>query len=384
MRNKSIDEMINDLGYILLNEYTNKWNQKMVSIQDAIGYKYDVEFNSLMIGSIPDFVGVNNPHSLENIKLWLRLNRPEFDLCDDNTYKGATNKLNFFHNSTECQEYFISDWSKIYGGRGCAICRGYQVGKYNNLAYLRPDLVEEWNYEKNELRPEEITVSSGKKVWWICEECDYDDWFVPVYNRTNGNGCPSCAGRVVSDRNRLSILYPEISSEWHPTKNGNLTPHDVSYGIAKKIWWLCSKGHEYLSSINSRTSKESGCKQCSDERQESTIATELKFYFANNYHAKNEYKILRNSETNYWLPFDIYIPAGSDSYINGYYIEIHGRQHYEFSVYHHKTIKEFEDSQHRDKIKKKFARKNGIYIEIDLRKIRTVEEATNFVESALN
>ena len=31
--------------------------------------------------------------------------------------------------------------------------------------------------------------------------------------------------------------YPHLVKEWHPTKNGDLTPKDVTYGSNKKVWW---------------------------------------------------------------------------------------------------------------------------------------------------
>ena len=37
-------------------------------------------------------------------------------------------------------------------------------------------------------------------------------------------------------------LYPDLVKEWHPTKNGDLTPNDFTHGSGKKVWWLCPKG----------------------------------------------------------------------------------------------------------------------------------------------
>ena len=39
--------------------------------------------------------------------------------------------------------------------------------------------------------------------------------------------------------------YPELVKEWHPTKNGDLTPRDVTHGSKKKVWWLCQNIHEW-------------------------------------------------------------------------------------------------------------------------------------------
>ena len=44
----------------------------------------------------------------------------------------------------------------------------------------------------------------------------------------------------------------ELLEEWHPTKNANLTPHNVTYGSKKKVWWICKNGHEWQASICDR------------------------------------------------------------------------------------------------------------------------------------
>ena len=59
----------------------------------------------------------------------------------------------------------------------------------------------------------------------------------------------------------MEVLRPELASEWHLTKNGSLTPRDVTIGTHKKIWWKCEKGHEWKATIANR-SKGVGCPQC--------------------------------------------------------------------------------------------------------------------------
>ena len=189
----------------------------------------------------------------------------------------------------------------------------------------------------------------------------------------------------------LAVQRPDIAAEWHPTKNFNLTPKDVTYASGKKVWWLCPNGHEYYSRVADRTNKESGCKTCSNIRQESKIATELKKYILNKYHAKEEYSIFRNPETKYPLPFDIYIFGGKEPKINGVYIEIHSMQHYKLDSWHKQlaeknrttTEEEFEYQKHKDRLKCRFARKHGTYIEVDLRKIKTIEKAIEYVENRI-
>ncbi len=82
-------------------------------------------------------------------------------------------------------------------------------------------------------------------------------WAAPRFN-LRGPSIP------LTDQNRLSLRFPEVAKEWHPTKNGNLTPDDVSFGSKKKIWWQCPLcNDERKASIWSRTyAKNLVCPAC--------------------------------------------------------------------------------------------------------------------------
>jgi hypothetical protein len=56
-----------------------------------------------------------------------------------------------------------------------------------------------------------------------------------------------------SDAYNLYVLRPDIAKEWHPTRNGNPGPKDVTPGSRRKVWWLCEKGHWWLASVRCRT-----------------------------------------------------------------------------------------------------------------------------------
>ena len=108
----------------------------------------------------------------------------------------------------------------------------------NILAIKNPELSKQWHPTLNEdLTPNDVTCYSNKKVWWQCSKNKEHIWKSTIYNRHCGNGCPYCIGRLVSDNNRLSIINPKLSKQWHPTLNGGLTPFDFSYGSSKEIWW---------------------------------------------------------------------------------------------------------------------------------------------------
>ena len=62
----------------------------------------------------------------------------------------------------------------------------------------------------------------------------------------------------------LSESHPELAAQWHPTKNGDLTPDAVSGGSRKKIWWICPEGpdHEWQAVLSNRTLNGTGCPCC--------------------------------------------------------------------------------------------------------------------------
>jgi hypothetical protein len=60
----------------------------------------------------------------------------------------------------------------------------------------------------------------------------------------------------------LKKINPKLAKQWHPTKNGNLTPKDCTPNSNKKVWWICDKGHDWSAKIYNR-SHGSGCPYCS-------------------------------------------------------------------------------------------------------------------------
>jgi hypothetical protein len=83
----------------------------------------------------------------------------------------------------------------------CPICGNKQVlVGYNDLATINPALAAEadgWD-------PKTLTYSSGKMRRWKCSEGHR--WSSTVANRSNGNGCPSCA-KFGFDPNKDGWLY---------------------------------------------------------------------------------------------------------------------------------------------------------------------------------
>lgn len=147
-------------------------------------------------------------------------------------------------------------------GTGCPYCSNKKVLiGYNDLQTINPTLAQEWNHEKNgELKPENFTSNSGTLVWWKCVHGH--EWQAKIMDRNKGNRCPYCSGkRVLKGKNDLQTVNPTLAKEWNHAKNGELTPMDVMPNSDKKVWWLCSKGHEWQATIGHRN-KGRGCPEC--------------------------------------------------------------------------------------------------------------------------
>jgi hypothetical protein len=147
-----------------------------------------------------------------------------------------------------------------YGKTGCPYSAGSKACIDNCLHTINPTLAREWHPTKNDsLTPKDVTPNSAKKVWWVCAKGH--EWEALVHSRNRGTGCPYCAGRAVGAVSYLQTTNPELAREWHPTKNGRLTPKDVAPNSDKKAWWICEKGHEWLATFSNRN-RGRGCPYC--------------------------------------------------------------------------------------------------------------------------
>jgi hypothetical protein len=143
---------------------------------------------------------------------------------------------------------------------GCPYCVGKAACDDNCLQTLNPELSKEWHPTRNgSITPRDVTSKSGKKAWWVCDKGH--EWEASISSRGNGTGCPCCCGKKVCDDNCLKTVNPQLSEEWHPTKNGRLTPKDVTPGSIRKVWWICEKGHEWNATLLNRN-RGSGCPFC--------------------------------------------------------------------------------------------------------------------------
>ncbi len=133
-----------------------------------------------------------------------------------------------------------------------------------DLVTTNPEIAAQWHPSLNgELKPDQVTSGSGKKVWWICGfGHSYAD--SPTHKKS-GRGCPVCSNKqIVEGINDLLTLQPDLARQWNYSKNPALLPTQVSPGSNRKAWWTCDRGHEWESVIASRL-RSSGCPVCSNK-----------------------------------------------------------------------------------------------------------------------
>ena len=70
-----------------------------------------------------------------------------------------------------------------------------KIEKKGRIFDKYPELLKEWNYDKNQnIKPEQIVGKTNKKVWWKCSICG-NEWEASINHRCGGSGCPKCYRR---------------------------------------------------------------------------------------------------------------------------------------------------------------------------------------------
>ena len=257
----------------------------------------------------------------------------------------------------------ISSRSGI-NGNNCPYCAGQLPTEDNNLLVDNPHLCEEWYYEKNDKSPEEYCPNSNQEVWWQCKKGH--EWPALISNRNSKeSGCPYCAGQLPSKENNLFTRDPVLASEWHTTKNGDLTPYDVTVSSNKYAWWKCKEcDHEWYTMINWRSGENgSGCPECNKTSTgEILISSVLDSYSIPN---TSQFRIEECRNKNK-LPFDHAVFGDIEKTDLIFLIEFDGYHHFYpvcfGGISEEMAIKTMKQTQFHDKIKDKYCLDNNIHL----------------------
>ena len=118
---------------------------------------------------------------------------------------------------SKCGNVFCSTIDARKEGGGCLVCfkkkLSEKTSQWNKemvlkssrrLDLARPDLLKEWDYEKNgDLLPSMVSTGSARKVWWKCPICHLS-FQRSILGHVRSLGCPSCKERKPKDSSNIS------------------------------------------------------------------------------------------------------------------------------------------------------------------------------------
>jgi hypothetical protein len=366
--NISIEKFLNSLGYRLVDNYISR-NIPLI-FTDRYGYYYKSLFDNVKHNEIPRLVGKSNPYSIQNIKIWCKLNNKPFKLLSQK-YEGKNIKLQWKCLRCNCSEIFEAIWGSMLANNGCSFCSGKQVGLSNCLATKNPKLASERHPTKNgDLTPYDVTAVSGKRIWWQCNKNSEHEWIDYISNRNKISSCPFCSGKRPSKDYNLLVINPELCEDWDYNKNKK-NPEEYCPNSSEKVYWKCKEcGHEWKVSIYSRNGKsKNGCPECSKSKGEKRCK---EVFISKNYIeiCQDEYdELLSKYNNSYFIPqkafnglkglgggllsYDFYLPKYN------LLIEYQGEQHERYIKGFHKSKKDFEKQIEHDRRKKEYAKQNG-------------------------
>jgi hypothetical protein len=187
----------------------------------------------------------------------------------------ASSKKRVWWQCDSGHEWQVRICTRTFSKYRCPECSKVKAIAFSlpSLAIHSPDLAKQWHPTKNnDLDPSCITAGSSKKVWWLCPANPSHEWEASINNRRKGRGCPYCAKTILNPQDSLLKRFPKIAKQWHPTKNGQCGPSDISYGSQRRVWWQCTENpqHEWQSTVAARTQKgrsnKADCPTCSKSR----------------------------------------------------------------------------------------------------------------------
>ena len=189
------------------------------------------------------------------------------DLTPDNLVAGTDRKLWWICKNCD-HEWMNTGSHRANGSQGCPSCAGkaVHIDGRNSMRNTHPDLALDFHSTMNgDFTPDTVLGGSHNKFWWLCSTCEHE-WQA---DRHSGNQCPACARQAVhSDgSNSMRNTHPKLADEFHPTKNGDLTPDNLLAGTNTRIWWKCSEcSYVWGAPGNSRIDKThqtgSNCPSC--------------------------------------------------------------------------------------------------------------------------
>lgn len=207
--------------------------------------------------------------------------------------------------------YFLTTAAKE-GKLGCPVCSGFEVQSgVNDFETQLPELSKYWDYDLNNVSPNQVYYNSETKYAFICK---HGHRFMrdPSHMRrsvgTSTEGCPVCHGKVIiTGINDLFSLRPDVMNSWVYEKNTELNPKKLAVYSNKTAWFKCvnnSCGREFLSPIDQRCMTIGLCPDCRSKQYSEPEKEIVQLIRSWGFDVLEECRLTGNRQS-----FDMYIPS---------------------------------------------------------------------------
>lgn len=178
-----------------------------------------------------------------------------------------------------CRNYldhsFTARPRDILRGRGCGVCRGFQLLKgFNDFESCLPYESYFWDYDNNSRNPWEVIKSSHEKFWFVCEEGH--PFYVSLSKVYAGRWCPYCSGRMaIPGKNDLLTTHPNIAAQIDPSSG--IDASTIKTFSNHRLSWVCpiNPEHRWEAIVANRTKRGDGCSICAQAQKRSRMEIEI-------------------------------------------------------------------------------------------------------------
>jgi hypothetical protein len=331
-------------------EYIN--SKTKFDIIDTEGYKYEISFNEyLQYNKQLDKFSKYNPHTIENIKLWLKLN-------------GYKNKL-------LSTEYINSDKKLIFTCEDCG--QSYEVS-FKHFRNANQNKCKECA-KKLATEKDRFSLEYIKEYFKSKELILINDNYIGVKQRLSAYTKEKY--KIKISYNSLSICNGnfEIFSKSNPYTIYNIGKYielnnlpcrliSKSYSASKdKLIFQCKCGDKFTTTLNSFLHQDKyRCDNCTKKQSKLSYLTE-NYLKENQFNYRYEYRIdeCRNIKP---LPFDFAIFDNENNL--KLLIELDGIQHFEPTNFNGldyvRALKNYEYTKNNDNIKNEYCKNNNIQL----------------------
>lgn len=152
----------------------------------------------------------------------------------------------------------------------------------------KPNLLVQWDYDKNGITPDKVLAHSVTNYWWKCPRCGKSYYNSPDH-KYESKVCSDCGKDLQGKMRRKNEIkrkgsfgdqHPHLAKEWHPTLNGDVTPYDITSGCGEYFYWQCKYGHVFHTSPSERVSRHAGCPTCRMSLRTSFTEQAIAFYLS--------------------------------------------------------------------------------------------------------